>query len=498
MPICWYVNSCICSTIRQDRRLHTSTIDLIIRRICGRADLIDFGQFLEALVQVALTRYPSEPDSSSALLRLYRDKLDRFCAPDRVFNEVEVDKKYLSLAKACQDNLIGLYKVYYPFEVNSNFRIKDALSQAATLELFQDYDVGPTLVSKAVVLQGYRDIITATYLQTITEVEIPVLGRHFSYHHFVLLLLWVARQAFPSPSENDVLKAIALFTHMESSNGRVAARMKPNVAGLVPNRLLTREAKRMVVPASPRDRGRISRSSEAEFSGNNSEILSHIYGWLMDDAEWDFNTFIIFLRDIGVADENHDWKSLFTEFADRHPADPVSHLSITGFVKLNSRLLSWDNAYWDSHLYPAYINMLRVRRPETDLDIGASVVGEPELTAAIAAADKGIEAVFKKYAGAQEMGKENFMRFLSDFGVSPLIPEQVPIDIFDKCKSSEFSLKREGFRLALVLLSNRVMDGEELRERLVKLFHFLNLAEVAASISKPPLFVIRPKPLHSI
>ena len=456
----------------QASTLSSVAVDLVFKRICGPIDSMDFGQFLDGMVQLALLRYPDEPDSTSALVRLFRDKLSTFTSPPHADDQDEqVPEDFLDIVRSCHPNVVGLYKSYFAYEVNLKFQLKDSLPQKALLELLADYDVCPTLVPRAVVQQGYRELMGAASLPLIDETVLPLLGRHFTYHHFLLMLLWLSRRAFPRDTEPDSVKILALFTHMDSSKGGVIARMKSATIGLIPHRIVTKEIRSML--KSERDANRLPpmrpMSRKPSISNDDLNLVRDLYKLYSHNGQLSLEAFSKFCVDIG---HGCDSVARFN--------DATGATGAMGFVAFTKTVESMG-----CNIGEAYDKATSVVKPGPMLDIGSAVVNEPELTQAIATADKGIETMFKKYTWADGIRIDNFAKFLSDYGLDAMMPSDSALDVFKQCKGHGDVMKLEGFRLAFVAIANRTMPGDLMADRLVRLFHRLN-----RTASGPPVFAV--------
>ena len=202
-----------------------------------------FDQFLDAIVQLAVIKYPSEIEAGEALFRLYNERLSSFSSPDS-FATSELDTEALKLIGSCQKTLLALYTGYFPHELNprfvERFTTVDSMSKKAFLELYTDYEVCPSLISKACVLQVYRDVMTNVFLPSGLESVAKNAGTHFSFFHFLISTLELSRRIFPDLLETDSVRLLGVLTHMDQSPGRATARMK-QLKTRVPDKLVSKE-----------------------------------------------------------------------------------------------------------------------------------------------------------------------------------------------------------------------------------------------------------------
>lgn len=205
------------------------SVDLIYRRICGSVDLMTFDQFLDAIVQLSLMKYPSEIDPQGALFRLYNDRLSSFSSPD-TYASLALDASVLRVFECCQVGLITLYRGYFPHEVNANFvgpfSSVDSLSKRGFVELFTDYEVCASLLDKPALLSIYRSVTTSAFLLTGLDTVLADIAPDsiFTFRHFCMCALFIARKVFPS--DNDAARVAALFVFMDRSRGRSRAKLK--------------------------------------------------------------------------------------------------------------------------------------------------------------------------------------------------------------------------------------------------------------------------------
>jgi len=208
-----------------DDRLTSAKVDVVFHRVCGASPHMMLQNFLDSIVRLAAAKYPPPISPTEGVSRLFMQHLSSFSIPGGGPFE-GLDEDTLLLSSAARSSLKALYEGYFACECNQQMRPStlQSESQNAFLQLLTDFEVTPDLAPKSIAFAVYReiarfhDVPSKLRTQLIGDGPVGMLGRGFTYVHFVVAMTTMARRCF---SEEGWLTLARLFEWMDASKGRV-------------------------------------------------------------------------------------------------------------------------------------------------------------------------------------------------------------------------------------------------------------------------------------
>jgi len=207
-----------------DETLTNAKVDLIFHKVCGVSPHMSLTQFLDAIVRMSATKYPSLP-RNEAVLRLFNEHLASFSGTQTATVE-GLDDASVAAVGSARGPLQTLYEGYFVGECRQISQKSASASQSETQSAFvkvmTDFEVLPELLPKSMAFAVFREVARARdFPVSIREAvvgEAPVLGRNFTYVHFAAAVILVAKRCFGDDGGTAVLR---LFDWMDSSKGRL-------------------------------------------------------------------------------------------------------------------------------------------------------------------------------------------------------------------------------------------------------------------------------------
>lgn len=210
-----------------DETLTTAKVDLIFHKVCGISPHMNRTQFLDAMVRMSAAKYPGLPNNE-AVLQMFNDHLKSFSGmPSGAIGGL--DDASLAIVAAARISLQILYEGYYAAELRPANQKSASASQSETqnafVKMLTDFEVLPELLPKSHAFAVLREVARAKDFQSSVREAILgqglhcALGRNFTYVHFAVALILVARKCFGDEGVGPVLR---LFEWMDSSKGRLS------------------------------------------------------------------------------------------------------------------------------------------------------------------------------------------------------------------------------------------------------------------------------------
>ncbi|CAD7953619.1 unnamed protein product [Amoebophrya sp. A120] len=219
----------------RSKLLTSARVDLIFKKLCGNRTTMTFEQFMNACVQIALTKYPHVSKAYEALSILYEEHFSKFLNPHAellgVFLGGQQDhagigeESFFEAIAPVKEAVLTLYQGYFCQELNPHFQQQTASLESQSMKAFlaclHDFEIAPNLVPKPICLSVFREVLKAKipeeffaqFLKTseLTEEELqskPILtpeelslkGRLFTIGHFVIGLYLVGKKLRNDPA----------------------------------------------------------------------------------------------------------------------------------------------------------------------------------------------------------------------------------------------------------------------------------------------------------
>jgi len=206
--------------------LTNAKVDLIFHKVCGVSPHMSVTQFFDAIVRMAATKYPALP-TNEGVLRLYGEHFASFSGTTAVTGIVaDLDDASLAAVGSSCGPLQTLYEGYFACECRQLGQRSSSSSQSATQSAFvkalTDFEVLPELLPKSMAFSVFREVARVrdlpVYVHEHIVGEAPVLGRNFTYLHFAVAIILVARRCFADDGATSVFR---LFDWMDASKGRM-------------------------------------------------------------------------------------------------------------------------------------------------------------------------------------------------------------------------------------------------------------------------------------
>jgi len=227
-----------------DKRLTPGKADLVFARICGHAaQPMAPEQFLDAVVQLARTKYP-KMSCLHAISRLYCNHFATFsAAPDDEAAVTNLDADTVDVLLEAKPGLQAVYKTYFKdciinrnaggsTAMNNNIPLPpklQSLAQEAWVRVLTDFEVLPAFAGKAMVFAAFREAVQLRIVPEHTRLRLlggsagTDIGRLFTYVHFALALVSLSRRCFASNSAKSLVR---LLQWMNDSKGSILAATK--------------------------------------------------------------------------------------------------------------------------------------------------------------------------------------------------------------------------------------------------------------------------------
>jgi hypothetical protein len=218
--------------------LTSAKVDLIYHKVCKSSSTMSYNQFLDAIVRLAVTKYPDR-NRSEAVRHLYHVHLGTFSGPEQTVYSC-LDLPSLELIAAVRPSLQKLYEGYFGSYIKDAQLKRGSTAVLATQllgklqttfgKVLQDFDVTPTLAPKAIIYAAFRDV-AALPREVPVRVRKAILGAGgaagaafkpgllFSYVHFAACLALLAQRVF---DDDGPIAVNRLLAWMDNSQGRRA------------------------------------------------------------------------------------------------------------------------------------------------------------------------------------------------------------------------------------------------------------------------------------
>lgn len=234
-------------------------VDVTFHRVCGSSPHMNLEQFRDAIVRLAVLKFPEVP-RQEAVLRLYHDHLSTFSGHAMSTLFTSISDGTMAVLASSRAALRILYEAYFAAELRRKTAVTSSdgkragrpaagpsEAQAAFVQVLSDFEVLPELSPKSNAYSIFREVAKITDVpidirERIAPGEPPPPARIFCYEHFALALATMARRCFP---DEDATALVRLLHWMDSSKGRIlfAAQFPGQLAGgatslrLAPERL---------------------------------------------------------------------------------------------------------------------------------------------------------------------------------------------------------------------------------------------------------------------
>jgi len=178
-------------------------VDLIFRQACGNLGRLNFEMFMDAIVLVALAKFPEyanvEMKEYHALCALYDVHLSSFNGDvnDPLEPLVhELDNEWFDLLhlKGVGKSLHELYCRYFPIEVNEHYQqdsyVSSSQAQKGFLQMCQDFEVVRQVNElRAAMYATVRDAEKTDVPAILLErIRVQPSGKYFTFHHFIMAI----------------------------------------------------------------------------------------------------------------------------------------------------------------------------------------------------------------------------------------------------------------------------------------------------------------------
>lgn len=115
--------------------LNSARVDLIFKKLCGNSPHMTFEQFMNACVQLALTKYPMKQRAHEALTLLYSEHFSKFANPhQQLFNSLDAD--FFDEITPLKEGIFTLYHGYFATENNPHFKQAVSSLESQSMKAF--------------------------------------------------------------------------------------------------------------------------------------------------------------------------------------------------------------------------------------------------------------------------------------------------------------------------------------------------------------------------
>jgi hypothetical protein len=467
------------------------TVDLIFCKSTKNKPVMNFTEYLDAVSQLAMIKYPKETNLKNSLLKLYDDHLSLFENPS-VAQTAQFNDDFYEVIKSVHiDYLAKLYMETFQNEVNPHFKTTSQYltSQNQLIGLLTETKIIDQFLSKAQGFQIYRE---ANKFHAVS-VHFEQLGCVFTFDRFIVSLGLIGR----------ALPEIFVGRTDDEKIGNVIRRLQ----------------KKPLIPQA-----QLARSSNSE-SGRSEEIFNHelrpgskripkevklifeYYAKLGDPLNTttiSSSKFTRILKDGGIAGTTAGECLMSGGFLSQTDIDMIfsqstkNKMDINTFYETLTRIgheilpalvkkgfVSYSGDIPDSW---TVLNKCMIEPLSQSIfnktAMTAGTAGSGEETPEIIQVNRdAINKVFACFSKKSVMTVQEMQKFAVNFGLE--IPPLTLTKQFNLFKTGE-TIKLEGFEKLLCSLADKSVSGMSLDQKIGIFFHKLNNTIFANQLAPLP------------